>query len=225
MNRHLYTVLLLLVSVSVNAEIYKGVDAEGNVTFSDKETPDAELIPMPSPNTVKMPEALPRARVAEEEKSTTYESFKIVKPKTNATVRDSNGNIDVTMELTPALDTEAGHRIDIYVNGKPVIKGSSALSAQLTNINRGSTGVKAFVKNKKNKTLISSNKVIVHLKRLSELHPKTSGPTIGPVDVDGNPINPNTNKPGPTNPDGSSIKPGPQNPAYTPGPIIPPPAP
>lgn len=224
MQKPLYLLLVVCIPFSVNAEIYKGTDAEGNVTFSDKETPNSEIIPMPSPNTVQMPEAI--QQVAEEKATvTTYTSFRIVQPTTNLTLRENAGNVPVSLELTPDLDTAAGHSIVIYLDGKPVIRGSSGLTAQLPDVSRGSHGVKAQVKDKNNKTLIASNKVIFHMKRLSELHPKPAGPTIGPVDADGNAIPPSTNRPGPTNPDGTSIKPGPQNPAYKPGPIIVTPAP
>lgn len=224
MQKLLYILLVLLISVSVNAEIYKGHDAEGNVTFSDKETPNSEIIPMPSPNTIQMPEAteqVPEKKTVE----TSYVSFRLVQPTTNLTLRENTGNVAVSLELTPDLDTKAGHSIVIYLDGRPVIKGTTALTAQLPNVSRGSHGVKAQVKDKNNKTLMTSNKVIFHMKRLSELHPKPLGPTIGPVDADGNPIPVNTNRPGPVSPDGTPIKPGPQNPAYKPGPIIVTPAP
>lgn len=221
MQKSLYMLFVLLIPFSVNAEIYKGTDAEGNVTFSDKETPNSEIIPMPSPNTVQMPEAIPPA-VEVKVPVTSYTSFRVVRPTTNLTLRENTGNVPVSLELTPDLDTDAGHSIVIYLDGKPVIKGSTALTAQLPNVSRGSHGVKAQVKDKNNKVLMTSNRVIFHMKRLSELHPKPQGPTIGPFDAGGNPIPPSNNKPGPTNPDGSAIMPGPQTPTYKPGPFIPP---
>ena len=222
MQKLLHLVLLLLVSFSLQAELYKGVNEEGNVSFSDKETPNAEKIPMPSPNTIKMPEPVPKQQASVESAETQYSAFKITSPKTNDTLRENTGAVAVTLELTPGLNTEAGHSIVISVDGKPVVKGTTALTSQLPDISRGSHVVKAFVKNKKGKTLITSNKVIFHLKRLSELHPKPAGSNPGPVDADGNPIHPgSSSKPGPVNPNGTSIKPGPQTPIYTPGPVIP----
>lgn len=217
MQRHLLILLLLLPFFSVNAEIYKGVDTEGNVTFSDKETPNAEIIPMPSPNTVNMPKA---ARKTTEEKSeiTSYSSLKIVQPTTNLTLRDNTGKIAVTIELVPDLDVAAGHSIAVYLDGKPAIKGITTLTTQLSDVPRGSHGVKVHVKDENGKSLIASKKVIVHMKRLSELHPAPVGPSIGPVDSQGKPIPPTRNKPGPVNPNGTPIKPGPQNSTYKPGP-------
>lgn len=201
MLRTLHLILFLLVSFSVQAALYKGVDAEGNVTFSDKETPNAEEIPMPTPNIIKMPKPKPAEKIAEEDKGN-YKSFSITQPKTNATLRASNGNVPVSLSLTPKLDTASGHKISIFVDGKAVIKGVTTLSVQLPNIDRGKHTISAAIKDKNNKTLISSNKVTLHLKRMSELHPTGQGT-------------------GPSNPDGSPINPGPNNPAFRPGPIIP----
>ncbi len=201
MLRTLYLILFLLVSFSLQAELYKGVDADGNVTFSDKETPNAKKIPMPTPNVIQMPKYKPVEKTAEDEVGN-YKSFTIKQPKNNATVRASDGNVPVSLSLTPELDTASGHKISILVDGKTVIKGVTTLTAQLPNINRGKHTISAVVKNKSNKTLISSNKVTLHLKRQSELHPTGQGT-------------------GPSNPDGSPINPGPNNPAFRPGPIFP----
>ncbi len=204
MLRTLHLILFLLISFSVQAALYKGVDAEGNVTFSDKETPNAKKIPMPIPNIIKMPKPKPAKKIAEEDKGN-YESFTIEQPKNNATLRASNGNVPVSLSLTPKLDTASGHRISILVDGKTVVKGVTTLSAQLPNIDRGKHTISAVVKDKGSKTLISSNNVILHLIRKTELQPTGQGT-------------------GPSNPDGSPIKPGPNSPAFRPGPIIPAPS-
>jgi len=204
MLRTLYLILFLLVSFSLQAELYKGVDADGNVTFSDKQTPNAEKIPMPTPNVIKMPKPRPVEKKAEDNVGD-YKSFTIEQPKTNETVRQSDGNVPVSLALTPNLDTASGHKISILVDGKRVIKGSTTLTALLPTVDRGKHTISAVVKDKNNKTLISSNKVTFHMRRMSELHPTGQGT-------------------GPSNPDGSPINPGPNNPAFRPGPIFPAPS-
>lgn len=206
MQQTLRLLLLLLVSFSLQAELYKGVDAEGNVTFSDKETPNSEKIPMPSPNIIKRPKLAPAKKVTED-KTGSYSTFKIKRPKANATLRVDGGNVTVALSLTPDLNTKAGHKISILVDGKVVTKGSTTLTATLLNINRGKHTVSAMIKDKSNKTVISSNRVTFHMKRQSELHPTAGSGT------------------GPSNPDGSPINPGPNNPAFRPGPIVPAPTP
>lgn len=209
MQQILRLLLLLLVSLSLQAEIYRGINAEGNVVFSDKEIPNSEKIPMPTPNITQMPKPVPVEPTTEDSvDSANYRSFKIEQPENNGTIRENNGNVSISLELTPDLNTKAGHTISIVVDGKVVTRATTALTTQLSNINRGSHTIKAHVNDKDNKTIITSNTVEFHMKRFSVQHPQSSGPAIGPV-----------------NADGTLIKPGPQNLAFKPGPIFLPPAP
>ena len=207
MKRFLYLILLLM-PFSLQAELYKSVDEEGNVTFSDKETPNSEIIPMRMPTSIPMPKPEPKVEATEKAPTeTSYTKFQIVQPVNNATVRDNSGNVSVSLALTPPLDLASGHKISVSVDGKVVSKGSTSLTTRIPNINRGKHTIKAVVKDKNNKTVISSNTVQFHMKRRSDLHLTPGSGT------------------GPSNPDGSPINPGPNNPAFRPGPVVPTPLP
>jgi len=81
--RKYFLALLLLAPLSVTATIYKSVDSNGNVVFSDKPSPDAQEIPTPSPNTVHLPKAPPTEAVKKEKKAknTVYTSLVITSPR------------------------------------------------------------------------------------------------------------------------------------------------
>ena len=165
MQRFLY-LILLLVPFSLQAELYKSVDEEGNVTFSDKETPNSEEIPMRMPTAIPMPKPEPKVEATEKTPTeTSYTEFQIIQPVNDATVRDNTGNVSVSLTLTPPLDLAAGHKISVSVDGKPVSKGGTSLSVQLPNIDRGRHTIKASVLNKKGKTIKTSNSITIHLKR------------------------------------------------------------
>jgi hypothetical protein len=167
MHKNFYLALLLLMPLSLHAELYKGVDEEGNVTFSDKETPNSEVIPMHMPTAIPMPKPVPVEKSPEKEVAeTNYTAFTIVQPVNDATIRNNTGSVSVSLSLTPALDTSAGHHISVSVDGKVIIKNSASLTVPLTNIERGSHSIQATVKNKKGKTIKTSNSVTVHLKRI-----------------------------------------------------------
>lgn len=207
MQQTLRLLLLLLVSFSLQAEIYKGVDAEGNVIFTDKEIPNAEKIPMRLPTVIKMPKPEVVEQATEDNSSSVnYRTFKILQPQNNATLRENTGNVSVSLELTPNLNTTAGHRVSIVVDGKVVTKGTTALTVQLPNIDRGSHTLKARVIDKNNKTVITSNTVTFHMKRQSVPRPTPLGPATGPV-----------------NPDDTLASPGSQTATFKAGPIILPP--
>ena len=162
----LHILLLLLVSFSLQAELYKGIDEHGNVYFTDKEIPDSEKIPMHMPTVIQMPKPEDVKQTTEKvSKDTSYTSFKILHPANDDTIRNNNGNITVSLALTPELNTASGHKISVSVDGKVVIQSTALLTVQLTNIDRGSHTIQATVINKKGKTIKSSNSITVHLKR------------------------------------------------------------
>ena len=56
--RILISIICLLVAISATAEVYRSVDENGNVVFTDKPSPDAELIEVDELQTIKPPPAL-----------------------------------------------------------------------------------------------------------------------------------------------------------------------
>jgi len=206
MKQLLHTLLLLLITFSLQAELYKSVDDEGNVTFSDKETPDAEEIPMRMPTSIPMPKPVAVKKTPEETTAETkYTAFKIVYPGNDATIRNNTGSVSVSLSLEPALDSAAGHSISVSVDGKVLIKNSTTLSVSLTGIDRGSHSIQAIIKNKKGKTVKTSNSVTVHLKRIgltpvpkARIHPEYpdviiySGPGPDTASFQPGPLSPQT---------------------------------
>lgn len=185
------------------AEIYRSVDADGNVIFSDIDSPDAVLIPEPSPNTVQMPKPQAEAAKTSADKDTVYTSLQITSPGNNETIRSNPGLLSIRLQLKPALNTKAGDSVSFMVDGYVLIKNSGQLSAQIPDINRGSHRVQALVTNKQGATLIKSDEIQLFMQRESK--PDPSGAKPGPKDGKGNPV-----------------KPGPQGTYYKPGPVPPP---
>jgi hypothetical protein len=203
MPRPLLILLLLLASFSLQAELYKGVDEEGNVYFTDKEIPNAEKIPMRMPTSIQMPKPEQKVETTEQPAAeTSYTEFQIIQPANDATIRDNSGNVSVSLALTPDLNLAAGHTISVSIDGKPASKGGKSLKVRLLNIDRGSHTIKASILNKLGKTIKTSNSVTIHLKRKGlSAAPRTY--------VD------------PENPEIIVFNgPGPQTTTYRPGPII-----
>ncbi|MES0328574.1 MAG: DUF4124 domain-containing protein [Gammaproteobacteria bacterium] len=198
--KYFLAIALLLFAFSIHAEIYRGVDEEGNVFYSDKDQANAELIPTPTPNAITMPKLEANKPAAEDAEKNPYKSFGIVSPANNATIRDNIGNISITLSLLPALDTKNSHRITIYLDGQIVISATTELTIQLANISRGNHTLSAKVIDGKGKQLIRSNAVTIHMKRSSSQHNKSSGTPPGPKTSDGNPYTPG--------PQGIIFKPG-----------------
>ena len=173
--------MLFVLNGMVNAGFYKSVDENGNIVYSDTPTAGAERLPLPAINTVPA-RTPPKAEASEADKDadaeqaekkppTRYSKFSIVTPKNDDTIWDNNGSIPVTLQLEPALDTENGHTVWVYVNGFAVVKRSQSLNQPLTGIDRGTHKIRAEIRDNQRKTLKRTNTITVHLKRASALRP------------------------------------------------------
>lgn len=213
--KYLLAFALLITTFFIHAEIYRGVDEEGNVFYSDKEQPNSKLIPTPSPNTVTMPKPKPKEKQTpqtDQPKEGAYSTFGIVSPVNGETIFNNAGNISVNFTIEPPLDIANGHQITAYVDGKAAAPASTELMIQIPNVNRGKHTLSAKVTDAKGKQIITSNAITIHMKRFSK---RTPGSTPGPVDPKGNPYSP-----GPTDSQGNPYTPGPQGTTFKPGPII-----
>ena len=207
MKKHILIYLLLLLApLSAVAEIYKSVDSEGNVMYSDEPGVNTEAIPEPSPNTVQMPKPSAESTPpkAEDSAGTKYTSLRIISPAPEETIRSNPGILAITLALKPKLDIKAGHTISVLVDGHILVTKSNQTSFQIPDINRGTHRVQALVSDKDGKTLIKTGNVQFFMQRQSVLN-KAS--TVGPVDAAGRPITP-----------------GPRDAYFAPGPVIIPPA-
>lgn len=176
----------MLVSGIAESRFYKSVDADGNIIYSDTPTPGAEQLTPPPISTV---EGRPAAKdtgnaanttdeAATEEPAkkppTKYTKFSMLQPANDDTIWDNSGAVPVSLKLEPALDTENGHSIWVYVDGKAVVKNSQSLVQPLSGIDRGTHRIRAEVRNEKRKTLKRTKDVTIHMKRASVI--PRSGP-------------------------------------------------
>lgn len=160
---------LLLITLPVQAEIYRSVDEQGNVIYSDQELPNSELIPTPTDNAIPMPkpEAKPAAEDIVDKPASAYQSFSIASPANNAVIRDNAGSITVNLSITPAL--KVGDYIRLYVDNALVMPRLTSSSTQLSNLTRGSHSLKAELVSSTGQSLRNTS-VRFHLKRISVLH-------------------------------------------------------
>ena len=159
----------LMFSISADAGLYKGLDEEGNVVYSDTPFDNAWEI-NPPPLTVTKPFKIPPKEMvkdADEETAspaTQYTQFNIVSPTDNETIRNVP-NLTVNMQITPKLDIIKGDNIWLYFDGKPLVKNSRSLSIPIGRADRGSHMVQAQLRNKTGKIIKRSNLITIHVKQ------------------------------------------------------------
>ena len=135
--RALVLLVLIGVAVAVNAAVYRWIDSDGTVTYSDRPQPGSErlkLTPLqtysPAPVPTDVAPAPKKSREVED-----YEEFAILAPRNDATFRNNGGNIDVQLKLEPTL--RGTHAVGILLNDRTVGEPGSTMSLTLSNLDRG----------------------------------------------------------------------------------------
>ena len=189
MNRYLLALTPVIVASflfagSVHAEIYKTVDADGNVVFTDvppkdqtkavvleiQNTYTPEASAAPQQNSERPGDA--RDEEPEEEPAAVlYDHIAIVAPQHDAPVRENTGNVTVVVTSNPALDSSRGHSMQILVDGQIAASGQSN-SVALTNLDRGTHQLTAQIVDGNGQVVVSSSPITFHMMRYSALKPR-----------------------------------------------------
>ncbi|RTZ73115.1 MAG: hypothetical protein DSZ02_07840 [Gammaproteobacteria bacterium] len=170
--------LVLLVS-QAPAEIYKWVDAQGNVHYSDEpQAPGAKRMrQLPGLSTYSpppLPSKPPQEEVREEfsgelpEKAPPaahpgYQVLKIVSPENEGTVRSSPGEVPIFVALSPVL--REGDYFRVLLDGKLLPEHHSSTVIRLSNVDRGEHKVAVAVYSKDGKKLLQSDTHTFYLHR------------------------------------------------------------
>lgn len=169
-------ILLLMATAAARAEVYRSIDANGEVVYSDRPTQGAERVKMPPLPSYTPPRARSIERsVPASKQQLRYKSFVITAPVNGTTIRNNPGTLEIETQLAPALMTAQGHRIQYYLNG--VAHGAALDNTTLTlsNVDRGEQRLSAGVVDAAGTVLISTAETTVYVKRASKLHGDRQG--------------------------------------------------
>ena len=135
----LFFLILLLLIHPLQADIYKWVDSNGNVHFSDVSQPGAETVTLPPTQTyspAQTSESLPSVpKLKHQQKQMTYTKILIVEPKDQDTIRSNPGDLSVLALVEPALNK--GDMVQLLYDGAPVDSPQTGLGFSLKNVYRG----------------------------------------------------------------------------------------
>ncbi|HET8849248.1 MAG TPA: DUF4124 domain-containing protein [Marinobacter sp.] len=131
--------VLILASLTASAEVYRHVDAQGNVTFSDEPMEGGEVvrvkpvttITLPKPEVVQQPE---RLREEVEREGSAYEQLGFLFPGNNEAFHSGSG--DVTFEVFSEPGLQPDHKYEVTLDGQPVGQSTSG-SITVNNMDRG----------------------------------------------------------------------------------------
>ena len=156
--------LLILAIYAVNADIYKGVDSDGNVYFSDRPIENSELYTPNAISVLKAGKAKPKEAVAENASPDfKYTKFDIVDPVPNQVIRNQP-DIAISLQIAPPLNVEQGHNVWLLMDGKPIVRNSQNMSLQIGRVDRGAHRFQAQVKDESGKVVARTRAVVAHVK-------------------------------------------------------------
>lgn len=165
---------LFFISTAAVAEMYKWTDQDGKVIYSDKPNPNGSEEKVDGPPLTTYKPATTQKPFTYTPKTTdqnsardrvSYSEFSIDQPVNDAAIRENTGNVSLIMSISPGLNSNRNHTIEIFLDGNK--KGStSGLSYQFTNMDRGTHTVTAKIVDGAGKVLKTAS-VTFHLQRHS----------------------------------------------------------
>ena len=171
--RVLVLLLALWVAGGASAQIYKWVLPDGTVQYSDRpQSPDAEKVdikPVQGFDPPALPPSTSSSSGQAQDEGPGYREFKVSAPENDQTIIDNNGNVPVTLSVTPSL--QSGHTVDVVFDGEVSGSGRS-LSLTLTNVDRGSHTVSAVIRDGDGKEVARAPSITFHLRR-PNIRPRT----------------------------------------------------
>ncbi len=154
-------------AVSTGDKIYTWIDEKGNRIYSDAPREGAEVMEIKKGTNYTPPDnAIPdwntmKPKVVLEE-GEAYSNFAIVSPSNNATVRNNSGTVQVALDIRPKLNK--GDQIKLEMDGVAVESSSSTIIS-LSNVDRGTHTLVAYIVGAKGKVVATTSAVTIHMHR------------------------------------------------------------
>ncbi|OED44335.1 hypothetical protein ACH42_07755 [Endozoicomonas sp. (ex Bugula neritina AB1)] len=153
----------------VQGAIYKTIDKEGNVTYSDSRPPGQSneevklkaITPLPALSTPNKAQTYTPTREPPSAKKF-YSQLKIVEPANGGTVRNE-GNFTVRIQTLPTL--ASGHRARLLLDGIKVGQAKKTMRFTLLNVDRGSHNLLVEIVDGNNRVIQSSKTSKVFVQR------------------------------------------------------------
>jgi hypothetical protein len=166
--RVLLIALILLGSGQASAQIYKHVDEDGNVTFTDRAQPNATPVEIRTTNTLSPPSAdaypLPDNEAANEPAAVEYK-VTITNPANETIIARGPGNFTVTSSVAPGLSN--GERLQLMMDGVPREEANSYGTWPLTGVFRGEHKLEVSVVTQAGEIVSTSEPITVFVFRPS----------------------------------------------------------
>lgn len=175
-----WLLLALLGAANASAQVYKWVDPQGDVHYSDQrpDTSAAEPVQLPGLSTIEGRPVPPPAPEPEPQPQafTGYDRVRIVEPAPDSAVRGNDQRVEVTVALEPQL--QEGHAVLVLLDGTPAGEPYPGTRLELTGVYRGKHSLQARVLDANGQVLAESSPISFTLRQHSILAPAPPRPPV-----------------------------------------------
>ena len=177
MNKWLIAVWLLG-SAAQAVPVYRWVDENGQVNYSDRPGPGAVLIDVhtdaPSPDgEPASPPPQTQAVVPQPSATAGYETFAVLEPAPRETLWGTGGQVGIAIGIFP--DLQPGHRVELYLDGERAGLAGRATRFEIEAVPRGEHTVRAVVLDAADRELLRSAPVTFFVQQTSIHYPRNPG--------------------------------------------------
>lgn len=166
--------VLLIGSAQASGQVYKVVDEEGRVTYTDSPPADEEAgesVQVPEVNT--QPAVKPRpdqdSQATADKGAGGYRDVYIAQPAHESTVPP--GQLDVVVQVVTDPALKPSHRVQVFYDGEPYAPPAATTSVVLSELYRGTHQIRAQIIDADNRVVASTEPVTIYVKRHSIQHP------------------------------------------------------
>lgn len=160
---------LLLIALPAMADVYRYVDAQGNQVFTDRPHSGAHRVQITPSNTMTTPTHKPMAKTKPVAATPTplfhYPLLRILVPEPDATIRNMQGELIVSINSDPGLQN--GHSYRLLLDGKPFADAGRSPVFPLTNIDRGTHQLAVEILDESGRMLERTPSQTFHMLRIS----------------------------------------------------------
>lgn len=159
--------LCLLSIAAVNAaKLYKVVNPDGTITYTDQPVPGAEPVDLAGVNSAVVPSMRPATPPVSKKKERKTPEYKlgIVSPADGETIRNNLGELTIVARMEP----QTGGTYQLLMNGVPYASQDNPVFA-LEGVNRGEYQYQVQFLNNSGKVLASSEQRVLYLHQSSAL--------------------------------------------------------
>ena len=159
--------LIFIAQLLVAETVYKKVNPDGSVEFTDKESKDTEEVKIRKTQTFPSQtfSGVPDIR-SQDDLDYQYQ-LKIESPAADETIGKDVTDVTVKVSTTPRLDTSRGDKIKISIDSQSVVTNQN--SASFSGFERGSHTVTAVVINAASKEISPVISHQIHVKKHSKI--------------------------------------------------------